>query len=305
VRCLIIFLSFSPLFFFPHREIIGGICEELMSPELPLFEPVPNASTKLADNQDAFVPRAKPSRVQLKAFAFFGMFLGLIMRTRNYVELRFPPIFWKALGLSTITLGDCFAIDAKFKQFMEQLATLDSTELVWEMAALSFSYEGHDLVPGGSTIPVTLANSLEFKHKLEQYKMEQFTQQCAAVRKGLGFVVPVQLLSLFTWTEIEFMICGEQTINIDLLQDTCEYRGSYNKNSPPVKLFWRALRERFTEKDRELFLRFVWGRTRLPATKSECKREYHHLQIDNCSGGATAFPKSHSCFFRLDLPKVC
>jgi hypothetical protein len=36
-----------------------------------------------------------------------------------------------------------------------------------------------------------------------------------------------------------------------------------DKNANHVKWFWEVLRE-VTPKDRQMFLRFVWGRSRLP-----------------------------------------
>ncbi len=38
--------------------------------------------------------------------------------------------------------------------------------------------------------------------------MHEFDQQCAAMLRGLATVVPVQLLKLFSWQELETQVCG-------------------------------------------------------------------------------------------------
>ena len=65
-------------------------------------------------------------------------------------------------------------------------------------------------------------------------------------------------------------------------------------------MFWRVFEERFTEEERQLYLKFVWGRTRLPIdlTNLSYKHEIRYMT----SLGRNAFPKAHTCFFQLDIP---
>ena len=48
------------------------------------------------------------------------------------------------------------------------------------------------------------------------------TNECsaltAAVLRGLGTQVPVHVLSLFTWEELELMVCGNPTVDVELLK---------------------------------------------------------------------------------------
>jgi hypothetical protein len=69
-------------------------------------------------------------------------------------------------------------------------------------------------------------------------------------------------------------------------------------------LLWEVLRS-FTNAQRALFLRFVWGRSRLPATASDFERPFTVTPL----GGHYAvhdpdvlLPQAHTCFFRLILP---
>lgn len=89
-------------------------------------------------------------------------------------------------------------------------------------------------------------------------------RQVSAVREGMARVVPVPLLSLFTGPELETMVCGSPDIPLDLLKSVVTYKG-VDANAPLVRWFWETL-ESFSNAERSLFLRFVWGRTRLPRT---------------------------------------
>lgn len=44
---------------------------------------------------------------------------------------------------------------------------------------------------------------------LHFYRLHEFDDQIAAVREGMSKVIPVPLLSLFTGSELETMVCYE------------------------------------------------------------------------------------------------
>jgi len=65
---------------------------------------------------------------------------------------------------------------------------------------------------------------------------------------------------------VQTKVCGTADVNVDILMENTEYE-SINKEAPHVLMFWEVLRE-MSPQERTLFLRFVWGRTRLPAGKN-------------------------------------
>merc|ERR1712046_63370 len=89
--------------------------------------------------------------------------------------------------------------------------------------------------------------------------------QVQALRKGLVSVVPPHVLPLFTWLELELLVCGRPAVDVSLLKTCTVYRGGVDANTPHVKLFWTALEELSVEA-RRLFLRLVWGQAHLPAS---------------------------------------
>lgn len=64
-------------------------------------------------------------------------------------------------------------------------------------------------------------------------------------------------------------------------------------------MFWEMF-ETFTQTERKMYLKFVWGRTKIPSDTSQLanKHQFHVYShfADN------ALPEAHTCFFTLDCP---
>jgi hypothetical protein len=75
--------------------------------------------------------------------------------------------------------------------------------------------------------------------------------------------MPLAALSLLTWRELKLRVEGRATVDIELLKRFTVYRNGFSARHRVVQLFWRAL-DSFSESERQMFLRFAWGRSRLP-----------------------------------------
>ena len=81
--------------------------------------------------------------------------------------------------------------------------------------------------------------------------------------RGLSTQLPRHFLTLFTPKELKVIVSGRTDINVELLKKNTVYKGGYTGQEPVINYFWRVL-QNFTNEERELYLRFVWGRSRLP-----------------------------------------
>jgi E3 ubiquitin-protein ligase HERC2 len=126
-------------------------------------------------------------------------------------------------------------------------------------------------------------------------------EQIEAMREGLKLVFTSELipvLQLMDWEQIESRACGEKTVDIDKLKSITEYHGC-NENSPIIKRFWKMMTS-FDDDQRQLYLKFAWGRSRLPIDLKNLRRKH---TIDLCKHmDKTGFPQAHTCFFSIDLP---
>ena len=91
--------------------------------------------------------------------------------------------------------------------------------------------------------------------------------------------------------------CGEKTIQVERLRAITTYPNCSGEHEI-VGRFWRVF-EGFSAEERALYLKFVWGRNRLPIDTRHVRK--HELRLmQNMS--ETGFPQSHTCFFQLDIP---
>lgn len=91
---------------------------------------------------------------------------------------------------------------------------------------------------------------------------------------------------------------GEKTIEVDRLKSITNW--SCENSHPIVERFWKAF-ERMNDEERSSYLKFVWGRNRLPVSLTNLS--YKH-KIDLCTNLSNkGFPQAHTCFFTLDIPE--
>ena len=70
-----------------------------------------------------------------------------------------------------------------------------------------------------------------------------------------------------------------------------------------AKWFWEVLTD-FSREERQLFLRFVWGRTRLPRSVGDFRGRDFVIQVmDKYKPPNNYLPEAYTCFFLLKMPK--
>ena len=95
--------------------------------------------------------------------------------------------------------------------------------------------ETKDLKENGYQLAVTEANKREYVQLACQMKMtESIKSQIKSFLEGFYEVIPMELISIFNEQELELLISGLPTIDIDDLKAHTEYR-SYQDNSLQVR----------------------------------------------------------------------
>jgi hypothetical protein len=300
-----------------YREALQRILDDLFSERFSLLVKCPNAEKQYEVNTNAYLPNATlRSPLALSMFEFVGRLMGLSLRTKACLPFAFPSIVWRAMVGEGSKAEDLHAMDGLTAKFVAALRNCDSgvtagaasgspsaAPAIRSEAAFAAAFpdlrftafncvgEEVELAPGGRDTPVTLANRHRYCDALEHFRVHEFDIQLAAIRRGLATMVPIRALSLFTWMEAEVLVCGSADVDVLLLKSKTRYDG-YTASSAPVKRFWRVL-ARFTPAERCAYLRFCWGRSRLPPegahwTSTHC--------VSRLSGGDRALPMAHTCF---------
>jgi hypothetical protein len=293
----------------PYNEVMTNMCEELMSKYLPLFVQCPNGVNNLGDNRDGWLPNPTADLpVQEEMFLFLGKLLGVAIRTSNNLNLSLAPVFWKRLIFDEVNTMDLKSFDECIFQTLEILRNLEAQGITAGNFSSAFDGETFttrnsggrvvELCPGGKDMIVSFENAREFADLLEKQRLTEADSVYALIRKGMSAVIPLNQLYMFSWKQVETLVCGAADINVEILKSKTSYSG-LSESDPQVKFFWEVLTE-MSPKERSLFLRFVWGRSRLPSGK-----DFKNFSMTNksVSGNPDQYlPVSHTCFFTLDLP---
>jgi hypothetical protein len=72
--------------------------------------------------------------------------------------------------------------------------------------------------PGGKDLPVKWEEKDDYRSAVLNYRLNEFRVQVEHIRKGMATIVPIHLLSLFTWNELQLNVCGKGEIDIEFLK---------------------------------------------------------------------------------------
>lgn len=292
-----------------YREGLTRIMDDLFSSRFTLLLPCPNMQAQRGQNMGSYVPSpAQFSAESLKMFSFVGVLMGVSLRRQASLPFAFPSVVWKRLLGVDVDRDDLRAMDEIAVEFLDAIEHCEKDGITSE-AAFAEAYDelfftitatdGADveLIPGGDSVPVTFSTRHRYVRLAEQFRLHEFDRQIHAMQHGMRAVVPLRALRLFTWQEVETQVTGHARVDVDVLKRNTEYKGFAGPSDPTIRLFWRIF-ESLSDDDRAQYIRFAWGRSRLPVASARWTNQ-HTLKrrVDT-----TRLPVSHTCFFSVELP---
>ena len=111
------------------------------------------------------------------------------------------------------------------------------------------------------------------------------------------------MIKFLTPSDLEKKICGDQHFNLALLKSMTIYT-DYSQDVLTINYFWKFLEECSLE-DKLNYIKFVWGRSRLPKDEKGFGDQKHEIMKNydaDFNGNNAHLPISHTCFFQLELP---
>ncbi|KAG8809444.1 hypothetical protein FRC17_003444, partial [Serendipita sp. 399] len=192
---------------------------------------------------------------QLNWYRFIGRVLGKALYEGILVDVSFAGFFLaKWLGKQSF-LDDLASLDPELYQgliFLKNYADLGTTRTV-------------ELKPGGSSIPVTKDNRLEYIYLVSYYRLTgQIKKQCDAFFEGLSEIIDPKWLRMFNQQELRILVGGaEEPIDVDDWRANSVYGGLFDENHPTVNMFWNVV-ESLDSQRRGQLLRFVTSCSRPP-----------------------------------------
>ncbi|KAF1790884.1 HECT domain [Phytophthora cactorum] len=188
------------------------------------------------------------------------------------INLRLAPLVWKMLVKQNLVLTDLESVDyslCESLKFLEELASAssdDPNEVLYDSFTTTLS-DGTvvELKTGGQQLSVTKANAKEYIRLVKATRLQECKPQVDAMLRGLGKIVPVQLLQLCVW-----LSCNNGLeIDVNLLKRHTRYSsGMSPEQFPHLEMFWKVLSS-FSEENKRRFINFAWGQdTLLPTMPS-------------------------------------
>lgn len=292
------------------RDSLADMSEELCpsSAECPL--PLPfftrTSNEGNLEARDYYVPN--PSCKEFQKYEWIGQLMGAALRGKDFLVLALPGLVWKQLTGETVSWTKDFpAVDSVLVNLLEGIENMDQETFEFrfgeELVYTTLLSDGQmvELIPGGSNVAVRYEDRCEFIRLVQKARLEESKQQMAAMQAGLLKVVPQAVLDLLTWQEVEKKVCGDPEISVEALKRLTRYE-DLGQSDLRVQYLWEALTN-FTNEDRSRFLRFVTGRSRLPAP-------IYVYPDKQGSETSDALPQSSTCSSTLYLPnypsaKIC
>ncbi|KAJ0392770.1 hypothetical protein P43SY_009330 [Pythium insidiosum] len=297
-----------------YRECLAQISSELQSKALPLLKPCPNAVLQVGENREQFVPNVhlRDEDARLVPMAeFFGKLVGIAIRTKTPLDLNLPRVVWKAVVRQPVRRQDVEAIHHGCFQVVDTIHNIDRhgiNEAMFDeivdasFTVLSSARQEVELVPGGRNIRVAWEDKDAYARAVETYRLTEFRGVCDDIRRGIATILPIATLGLFTASEFATLVCGKPTVDVDLLRRRTIYGDGCQASDPHIAFFWDVLSE-FSDEQKSSFLRFVWGRSRLPTHAADFTQDFKISGLPRAAGRPDAYlPIAHTCFFSIDLP---
>lgn len=164
--------------------------------------------------------------------------------------------------------------------------------------------EVHDLIEDGRNVDVSNENKNQYIELMVQWRaVTRVRQQVEAVKKGIFEIIPFDALAVFSDHELEFLFCGVSEIDFEDWKNNTLYR-RYSASDQVIQWFWKIVKEEFDNVKRAQLLQFATGTSRIPLNGfkdlqgSDGPRKFTIERLD----GTDMFPRSHTCFNRIDLP---
>jgi hypothetical protein len=286
------------------REGMQRIVEDVFSEYFNLLLLCPNGQHTVHVNTDKYVPNPQHTGpLAMQMFEFLGRLMGASLRAKLSLPFEFPSIVWKKLIGEDVNMEDLMNFDALTYKLVEAVRFCERDGICDQAAfaakygdSLKFVYNGSDgveceLIKGQRGRLVTFANRHEYCELLVQARLNEFDKQVAAMSKGLLDVVPSRVLQLFSASQVEILIAGNPNFDMDLWKKQTD---AASINHKTLGLFWQVM-ESLTPGEQSGFVRFAWGRSRLPAAKEFTTKM-------KLTAGSSTLPIAHTCFFSVELP---
>ncbi|CEG45711.1 hect e3 ubiquitin [Plasmopara halstedii] len=289
-----------------HREWFMILTELFMDPKTGLFQMTHGEDCAYFLNSNSRYDNGQEHLIYLYGA---GRLLGRALLEGTVLNFHLCVPLLKLILGTPLSMDDVKYFDSDvYKSMMwilenENVETLDLDFSVMERQG--FGLITVDLIPNGHNIVVTDSNKKEFLElKFQHLLLRSVADQLYVFLQGIYEVIPQQLLMLFDYEELDYLMCGSPEIDVKDWERNTIVAESMAR-SPTLGWFWEIVQEMPNEYRRRL-LQFTTGCSRVPLVGFQGLTSYDgkvcRFTIRGIIGAPDEFIRSYACFNRLDLP---
>jgi len=247
-----------------YREWYQNIFKEILSPQKRLFIVNPNKS--LEANTLLFYPKYPGMRLEL--YEFIGkLMIKAIADIVNIRRFAINRVLYKSIMKRPIILDDIKYFNLDLYQKLKYVndnqvrgnKLLESTNFVWSVRGPNNTIQEVELAQGGRNIFLNDNNKMAFIDKVIYAEaIMPFEEQIKYTQKGIFSLIDDDARGVFTVEELNFLITGQEEIDINDWKENTIYKGAYNPNHPVIKMFWDKISS-MNKNELIKFLEFATG----------------------------------------------
>ena len=252
------------------REWFQLVTEEIFNPDMGLW--LPSATNQMAMRINPASEISCPDD-HLIYFRFLGRVMGKALFDGQLVAGHLVRHLYKHILGWPVMFEDMEIPDEGYYKSLKSLLEVDNVEDM----CLDFTFTENalgenrvvELMEGGNDVAVTNDNLPEFlEANLKYHLMDRVKHQLKELLLGFFDVIPEPLLTIFDFQELELLMCGVPTIDIDDWMENTVYQGYFERKGEQAitcKWFWEVVREEFDQEKRARLLQFVTGTCGVPS----------------------------------------
>ena len=245
----------------------GGLFKEFMQQwTLAAMNPSDELSSIFRQLQNGRLSPGKTSGSE-KLYRACGKAVGKALYEMVLLETHFGESFLSRVLGKPFSLEHLGELDETLFQNLKFVTECENVEDLSLTFSVSCSHNQEvDLIPDGRNITVTKSNSLRYVLLASWFHLSrELDRPAAAFAAGLAEILPLSWLRMFSPSEINLLISGEQRkgFSVEDLRNNVVFGGGYSDSSETIQDLWNLLSE-FSDQDRSAFLSFVTSAPRPP-----------------------------------------
>ena len=255
------------------RDFFTHVCEEVLRPDMGLFQQTPNGKNGEGPNQNAVIPSLTADHEDLE---YVGVLMGLAYWYQLPQPFEFPNLVWKCLSTGQIQVQDLCDIDMQLSQLISMPSKQQNQVMLVDIWGVPWG--------GKRTVGTTT------QHTVTAWITKQITALTGVLEplaRGVRRIIPSGF-GFYGPLELKMEICGPNTCPMSRLANVVQVWPE-----EWTDLVHSAL-ESLTDDERFGFLAFVTGSKRLPVSQDDIVRVRAYMEH-------VGLPVAHTCFNSLDI----